>query len=66
MTDGRVLAGVEIDAKARIEHCRSCGAPVWWGRTAKGKACPLDVQSGERTAVSHFSTCPQAKDWTKR
>jgi hypothetical protein len=62
----RELAGVQIDAAARIQHCRSCGALVWWGKTAAGKPCPFDVVDGARTAVTHFSTCPQAKDWSKR
>jgi hypothetical protein len=57
---------VEIDPTARIEHCRSCGAAVWWGKTAGGKWNPFDVQDGERTRVTHFSTCPDAKRWSKK
>lgn len=65
-TDGRVLDGVTIDETAFISHCRSCGAPIWWGKTPAGKRNPFDVQGDARTAVTHFSTCPQAKDWSKR
>lgn len=63
---GRVLPGVEVDASAKVQHCRSCGKPVWWGRTAAGKANPFDVIDGRRTPVTHFSTCPQAGSWSKR
>lgn len=66
MSEGRVLNGVAIDASAVIQHCRSCGALVWWGKTGKGKPCPFDVVDGARTAISHFSTCPDAKQWSKR
>jgi hypothetical protein len=63
---GRVLADVWIDPSARVEHCRSCGALIWWGKTAAGKSNPFDVVDGARTAVTHFSTCPQAREWSKR
>jgi hypothetical protein len=63
---GRELAGVVIDANAPKTFCRSCGAIVWWGRTAAGKRCPFDVVDGARTAITHFSTCPEAKQWTRR
>jgi hypothetical protein len=63
---GRVIPGVEIDTGARVQHCRSCGALIWWGKTPVGKLCPFDVVDGARTAVTHFSTCPQARDWSKR
>ena len=45
-----------------VERCRSCGAPVEWRLTAKGKPCPYDAG----TDVSHFSTCPGAKRWSKK
>jgi len=65
-TQGRELPGVEVDECARIEHCRSCGALIWWGKTAAGKPNPFDVVDGARTAVTHFSTCPQARTWSGR
>ncbi len=49
-----------------MEHCRSCGAPVMWGKTKSGKWCPFDVQNGEKTEVSHFTTCPDASKWSKK
>ena len=64
--EGRVLEGVEIDAQARIEHCRSCNALIWWGRTRAGKFNPFDVVDGARTAVTHFSTCPQSQAWSRK
>jgi hypothetical protein len=63
---GRALEGVEIDQSARVQACRSCGKPIWWGKTAAGKACCFDVYGRERTAITHFSTCPDAKLWTKK
>lgn len=42
-------------------ECRSCGAPVLWVETAKGKHAPLNPDG-----TSHFSTCPQAVAWRKR
>lgn len=48
--------------KAKVEHCRSCGAPVEWRKTAKGRWCPYDAG----TEVSHFETCPDAARWSKR
>lgn len=41
--------------------CRSCGAPVAWTVTAKGRAAPLNLDG-----VSHYATCPQADQWRKR
>lgn len=58
--------GVAINPHARIETCRSCGQPIWWGRTAKGRTNPYDVHDAERAAISHFSTCPDAARWSKR
>jgi hypothetical protein len=49
-----------------LERCRSCGAPVAWGKTKNGKACPYNVVNGQPTEESHFRTCPQAKDWSKK
>ena len=63
---GRELPDIYVDEHARIEACRSCGAPVWWGKPARGKANPFAVVDGVRTAVTHFSTCPDARDWSKR
>ena len=66
MIEGRVLQGVEIDPDARIEACRSCGAAIWFGKTANGKSNPFDVVGRERTAITHFSTCPDARGWSKK
>lgn len=41
--------------------CRSCSAPITWGKTAKGRPVPLDLD-GE----SHFTTCPDAPEWSKK
>lgn len=36
--------------------CRSCGADIEWWTTPRGKKMPFD----DGTAISHFSTCPNA------
>jgi hypothetical protein len=63
---GRVLKDIAINQQARVEHCRSCGALIWWGSTRKGKSNPFDVIDGVRTAVTHFSTCRDARQWSRR
>lgn len=27
-----------------MNHCSSCGAPILWARTAKGKQMPIDAE----------------------
>ena len=54
-----------------ITRCRSCFAPVWWGVTRKGKRCPFDcytLDSGDVVAsgISHFRSCKDARDWTRK
>jgi hypothetical protein len=42
-------------------RCKSCGAEIWWGISAKGKPTPMSVATGK----SHFADCPDAKKWSK-
>jgi hypothetical protein len=42
-------------------ECRSCGAAVEWWKTPRGKMMPFD----HGTAISHFSTCPNADQHRK-
>lgn len=73
-----ISAAWERDQAARAgEHdiegcgqgtCRSCGAAILWKRLETGRAIPLSVatiqpHSGKKWALSHFSDCPDAKDW---
>lgn len=53
---------------ARAGACRSCSAPIVWGVSAKGHRVPLSLASldKERTAVSHFTDCPDAKGWSRK
>lgn len=56
--------------------CRTCGAAVIWITTPSGRPMPLEAK-GETMYLpgppakavtahrSHFSSCPQAKDWRK-
>lgn len=45
-----------------MSACRSCGKPILWATTAKGKAIPLDVEpsaSGNielRSSIAHYVT----------
>lgn len=49
-----------------VERCRSCHKSIYWGVTNSGKHCPYDVtDDGEATEVSHFTTCPDAGQWSK-
>ena len=48
-------------------QCTSCGAPIKWALTATGARCPYDVnEAGQKTDVSHFRTCPNAKQHSKK
>lgn len=55
-------------ARPPVARCRSCSAPVWWGTTAAGKSCPFnyDLVTATATRESHFRTCPQASQHSKR
>jgi hypothetical protein len=45
--------------------CRSCHAPIAWGESATGRRTPYDVVDGQPTNVSHFTTCPDARTWSR-
>lgn len=55
----RRLAGVTFPDGVRVSRCRGCSAPISWGRTANGKACPFDFDlvTGQPTRITHWSTC---------
>lgn len=60
-----------IPPNATPVTCASCGAGMVWVRTAAGKAMPLSLatveeRDGQRWALSHFSDCPDAREWSKR
>lgn len=46
-------------------ECRSCGAPILWCVTARGKKMPVDVPADDEPTTSHFATCPNAQEWRK-
>ncbi len=46
-------------------ECKSCGAPILWCVTAKGKKMPVDVPTDDTPTTSHFATCPDANTWRK-
>lgn len=45
----------EVPAGTPQSKCKSCGAAVYWIKTAGGKNMPVN-EKGE----SHFSDCPNA------
>jgi hypothetical protein len=59
-----------------MPQCRSCGDPVIWIETQNGKKHPVDTKPEKRwiyqneiwsivdTYTSHFTTCPDGKDWS--
>jgi hypothetical protein len=50
-----------IPAGTPVKACKSCGAGIYWIRTAAGKAMPCDPDG-----TSHFASCPQADQHRKR
>ncbi len=60
---------------ARTVNCRTCGAPIIWLKTKTGKSMPVDAGTVKRPVsiydpelghMTHFGTCPQAKDWSHK
>jgi len=45
--------------------CRGCGERIEWWETPKHKKMPMDVD-GDGNCVSHWSTCPKAKDFRSK
>lgn len=62
----------ELPEAGVVSRCRSCGCGIAWIKTPKGANMPIDLQTsrtepdGHVTYASHFGTCPQAKDWSKK
>ncbi len=58
------LGGIEVPAHLREPlpqphaQCRSCGGPIRWTVTKEGRKMPINLDG-----VSHFATCPNAKEW---
>lgn len=55
-------------------NCRGCGQPMVWIKSPKGRPIPCDpavitvvTDAGEvvKGRVSHFATCPKAKDFSR-
>lgn len=32
-------------------QCTSCGAPIWWARTPKGRRIPIDAESNPKGTI---------------
>lgn len=52
----------DIPADADRGACRSCGEPIAWILTAKGKKMPVELATKE----SHFARCPAAQSWRRK
>ena len=61
-------------------ECRSCHARIYWFKLVSGRSHPFNTDVYLRTYHdddrqligvinsddSHFATCPQSKDWSRR
>jgi hypothetical protein len=56
--------------KPQLSKCKSCGAAIRWGKTPAGRNVPIDVkptmQDGRPVYLSHFQTCPNASQHSRR
>jgi hypothetical protein len=43
-----------------------CSGTIWFGRTKAGRPCPFDVVDGQKTTVTHFSTCPEVRQFERK
>lgn len=41
-------------------ECRSCGNPIYWCETPRGKKMPVDIVPLDDGYESHWATCPNA------
>ena len=71
--DGRLQWAVHL-TEDRQGNCRSCGAPIYWIKTPKGKSLPMSEASAMRDAdlpqsmvwmESHFADCEQVDNWRR-
>lgn len=42
----------DVPPDARKQSCLSCGQPIYWIETQRGKRCPVDPDG-----TTHFATC---------
>lgn len=59
--DQLIKAGYKFDRDA---NCRGCGNAIEWWITPNNRKMPMDVDE-LGNVESHFSTCPQAKEFRK-
>lgn len=62
LTDRGNTFTVTVDNEA---ECRSCGEPILWCITARGKKMPVDMPADDEPTTSHFATCKDAGTWRK-
>jgi hypothetical protein len=61
-----VVRDPALDVMTSVTVCRSCRAQVYWSLTDRGKRAPFDVKDGQPTRINHFTTCPDARQWSMR
>lgn len=58
----------------QISFCRSCAKEITWVRSAAGRPIPCDpkvltlvtdADDVVKGRLTHFATCPQAKEWSR-
>lgn len=50
-----------------LRRCEACGQKLAFVRTASGKAAPMEIDAdGNVTTVNHFTTCPEARRFSRR
>jgi hypothetical protein len=59
-----------LPSGATVEACRSCGAQIVWLHTERGTSIPLSLatcqtRDGVTYCLSHWSDCPDAKEWRR-
>lgn len=61
----------ELPVDARIDTCKSCGTQIVWTNHPYGRPMPLSLatiqtRNGKKWCLSHFSDCPDAKEWSRK
>lgn len=59
--DELIGSGYKFDMDAK---CKGCGAAIEWWITPSNRKMPMDVDE-KGNVLSHFSTCPNAKDFRR-
>lgn len=67
VNDIKPLKTYDVPEGTRLDECQSCGAPIQWvltGNVNKKTGKPSRVPVNPDSKTSHFTNCPQAKQWS--